>query len=64
GTTGDPATPLEATRKMAKALEQGVLLIVDAQQHTGYGANKCVVDAVDDYLINRTVPADETLCKS
>lgn len=64
GTTGDPATPLEATRKMAKALEQGVLIIVDAQQHTGYGANACVVDAVDAYLINRTVPADETLCKS
>ncbi len=64
GTTGDPATPLEATRKMAKALEQGVLIIVDAQQHTGYGANGCVVDAVDAYLINRTVPADETLCKS
>jgi pimeloyl-ACP methyl ester carboxylesterase len=63
GTTGDPATPLEATRNMAKALEHGILLIVEAQQHTGYGANICVVDAVDGYLINLTVPVDETLCK-
>lgn len=64
GTTGDPATPLEATRKMAKALEQGIFLIVDAQQHTGYGANPCIVNAVDAYLINLTVPKSETLCKS
>lgn len=64
GTTGDPATPLDATRKMAKALERGVLLIVEAQQHTGYGANACIVDAVDSYLINLTIPANESLCKS
>jgi pimeloyl-ACP methyl ester carboxylesterase len=64
GTTGDPATPLEATRKMAKALEHGVLLIVEAQQHTGYGTNACIVNAVDAYLINLTVPANETLCKT
>jgi len=64
GTTGDPATPLEATRKMAKALEKGVLIIVEAEQHTGYGANACVVNAVDAYLINLTIPANELVCKS
>lgn len=64
GTTGDPATPLEATRNMAKALEQGILLVVEAQQHTGYGANACIVDAVDAYLVNLTLPENETLCKS
>ena len=63
GTTGDPATPLDSTRKMALSLEQGILIVVDANQHTGYGANSCVVKAVDDYLIKLVVPANETTCK-
>ena len=63
GTTGDPATPLDSTRKMAKSLEQGILIIVDANQHTGYGANNCVVEAVDNYLISLTIPVNETTCK-
>ena len=64
GTTGDPATPLASTRKMATALEQGVLLIVEANQHTGYGTNDCINTAVDSYLINLTVPVSETTCRS
>ena len=36
GTTGDPATPLDSTRKMAAALEDGRLIVVTADQHTGY----------------------------
>jgi pimeloyl-ACP methyl ester carboxylesterase len=64
GTTGDPATPLASTRKMAAELEQGILLIVKANQHTGYGANECTNTAVDSYLINLTVPVSETTCKS
>jgi pimeloyl-ACP methyl ester carboxylesterase len=62
GTTGDAATPLESTRKMAQGLEQGILIVVDANQHTGYGANSCVVKAVDDYLIKLKVPTNETTC--
>jgi len=64
GTTGDPATPLASTRKMAAALEKGILLIVEANQHTGYGTNDCINTAVDAYLINLTVPVNETTCKS
>jgi pimeloyl-ACP methyl ester carboxylesterase len=63
GTTGDAATPLDSTRKMAQGLEQGILIIVDANQHTGYGANNCVVKAVDEYLINLTVPEKDLTCK-
>jgi pimeloyl-ACP methyl ester carboxylesterase len=63
GTTGDAATPLESTRKMAQGLEQGILIVVDANQHTGYGANSCVVKAVDDYFIKLTVPAKDLTCK-
>jgi pimeloyl-ACP methyl ester carboxylesterase len=64
GTTGDPATPLASTRKMAAALEQGVLLIVEANKHTGYGANECINTAVDSYLIDLTVPVNDTICRS
>jgi len=63
GTTGDAATPLESTRKMAQGLEKGILIVVDANQHTGYGANSCVVKAIDDYLIKLTVPAKDLTCK-
>jgi pimeloyl-ACP methyl ester carboxylesterase len=63
GTTGDAATPLESTRKMAQGLEKGILVVVDANQHTGYGANNCVVKAVDDYLIKLTVPAKDLTCE-
>jgi pimeloyl-ACP methyl ester carboxylesterase len=63
GTTGDAATPLESTRNMALGLEQGILIVVEANQHTGYGANSCVVKAVDEYLIKLIVPTNETNCK-
>ena len=63
GTTGDPATPLESTRKAAGYLEQGVLIIVEADQHTGYGLNACVIEAVDAYLLSLKVPENEKYCK-
>jgi pimeloyl-ACP methyl ester carboxylesterase len=63
GTTGDAATPLASTRKAAKNLEQGVLVIVEADRHTGYGLNSCVVQNVDAYLISLKAPKIETYCK-
>jgi len=62
GTTGDPATPLASSQKMAQALQGGVLLTVVADQHTGYGVNQCSYDQVDGYLINLTVPPVGTRC--
>ncbi|MDO8364213.1 MAG: alpha/beta hydrolase [Actinomycetota bacterium] len=55
GTTGDPATPLDSTRNMARALEDGHLVVVEADQHTGYGVNSCGDDAVDSYLVDPTI---------
>lgn len=55
GTTGDPATPLGSTRRMADALDDGHLLVVEADQHTGYGTNRCVDDTVDGYLLDPSV---------
>ncbi len=62
GTTGDAATPLDSTRAMAAALEDGRLIIVTADQHGGYGANDCVSDLVDDYLVDLEVPPAESQC--
>ena len=46
----------------ADALEDGRLVVVEAEQHTGYGVNDCVVDLVSDYLIDRVIPDDDTEC--
>lgn len=62
GTTGDAATPLAGTRAMAGTLQDGRLIVVSANQHTGYGANACVVGAVDDYLITGEVDFSEKSC--
>jgi pimeloyl-ACP methyl ester carboxylesterase len=64
GTTGDPATPLATSRKMAEALDDGRLVIVHAEGHTGYAAGACSGDVVDTYLIDPSAgaPADGTEC--
>jgi hypothetical protein len=62
GTTGDPVTTLDATKGMAAALEGGVLVTVQSEQHTGYGTNDCVNDAVSRYLIELQPPIDGTVC--
>ncbi len=64
GTTGDPATPLAGAQKMADALEDGHLVVVVGNQHTGYGVNECSSAAVDDYLIDPVghVPAPGLRC--
>ena len=64
GTTGDPATPLESTENMAEALEQGVLLVVEADQHTGYHVNECSTSTVDDYLVDLVVPESGFTCEA
>jgi pimeloyl-ACP methyl ester carboxylesterase len=62
GTTGDAATPLESTRNMAEALEDGRLIIVQADQHTCYGVDPCADELIDDYLVNLNAPPEVTEC--
>jgi len=62
GTTGDAATPLASSRKMTTALEDGRLIVVTANRHTGYGENSCVTDAVNKYLITTKVTFKEKTC--
>jgi hypothetical protein len=60
GTTGDPATPFAGTQTMATTLEGGHLVIVHADQHTGYGVNDCVNQAVENYLVRPSAPLAAT----
>jgi hypothetical protein len=62
GTTGDAATPLASSRKMAAAMDDGRLIVVTGNQHTGYGTGKCVNALVDNYLVTLTAPKDESTC--
>lgn len=62
GTTGDPSTPLDSSRAMAEALEEGVLVTVEANQHTAYRSGECINEVVHDYLIWLEVPATDTRC--
>ncbi|TDE94277.1 alpha/beta hydrolase [Occultella glacieicola] len=62
GTTRDPATPYEWAESMADQLSSGVLLTYDGDGHTAYGAGSCIDDAVDDFLVEGTVPDDGLSC--
>ncbi|MGC0375013.1 alpha/beta hydrolase [Streptomyces sp. SAI-229] len=65
GNTGDPATPYEGARRMARALGAGVgvELTYKGQGHGAYNSgNACVQDAVHRYLLDGAVPEDGKTC--
>jgi pimeloyl-ACP methyl ester carboxylesterase len=62
GTTGDPATPYAWSVSLAEQLDSGVLITREGEGHTGYADSVCVQDAVDEYLIELTVPEDGLTC--
>ena len=45
---------------MAATLEDGRLVVVTADQHTGYQVNDCVDDVVHRYLIDLEAPERPT----
>lgn len=63
GTTGDPATPLAWAASLRKQLGDASLVTWKGEGHTAYGrSNRCVSDAVDNYLVDGKVPSDGTMC--
>lgn len=63
GTTGDPATPYAWSQALSKELPGSVLLTFKGWGHTAYGrSNDCVANAVDDYLLQGTLPAARARC--
>ena len=63
GTTNDPATPYVWAQNLAEQLESGQLVTFEGEGHTAYNkSNSCVNDAVDNYLLKGTVPAEDPMC--
>lgn len=63
GTTRDPATPLQWAQALSDQLASGTLVTRDGDGHTGYySGNQCVDDAVENYLVDGTVPRDGLAC--
>jgi pimeloyl-ACP methyl ester carboxylesterase len=64
GTTGDPATPFQWAESLAGALESGVLLAAEGEQHTSVflAGNSCVDRIALRYLVTLEVPQDGTRC--
>ncbi|MEU6688193.1 alpha/beta hydrolase [Streptomyces sp. NPDC046832] len=65
GGTGDPTTPYPGARHMARALGHGVgvLLTAEEEGHGTYPQNRCVTEAVNQYLRTGRTPAPGTVCR-
>jgi pimeloyl-ACP methyl ester carboxylesterase len=63
GTTGDPATPYSQAVSLAKLLSGATLLTFEGEGHTAYGANKCVNQYVEDYLLGANLTSSELRCE-
>ena len=62
GTTGDPATPYEYAKSMARELRSAVLVTFNGEGHLAYGQSGCVRTLVVAYLVHDVVPRDGTRC--
>jgi pimeloyl-ACP methyl ester carboxylesterase len=63
GTTGDPATPLAWAESLAERMPTASLLVYEGEGHTAYGrSNSCIIDAVDAYFVDGTVPDSGKMC--
>jgi pimeloyl-ACP methyl ester carboxylesterase len=63
GTTGDPATPYQGAKELAKLLPNGHLVTYVGEGHTAYDlGHACVDDTVDAYLLRGTVPKKDPRC--
>jgi pimeloyl-ACP methyl ester carboxylesterase len=63
GALHDPATPYVWAEGLARQLKTGHLLTAAGESHTSYGRGDACVDvAVNNYLLDLTVPAAGTRC--
>jgi pimeloyl-ACP methyl ester carboxylesterase len=64
GTRFDPATPYIGARALADELGNARLLTLDGWGHTAlFQPSSCAHDAMVNYLVNLTLPAEGTVCK-
>jgi pimeloyl-ACP methyl ester carboxylesterase len=63
GTTHDPVTPYFWAKQLTQILDNGVLLTRVGDGHTAYeSGNKCIVNKVDAFFVDGTLPPAGTRC--
>lgn len=63
GTDGDPATPVEQAKVMAKAVGNAVTVYWAGDGHTAFlRGSECIDSIVTEYLVAGTTPEDGTRC--
>ena len=62
GGTDDPATPYAWAQAVHEQISNSVLLTRQGNGHVSYDKSRCAQQAEDDYLIDLTVPAPDTVC--
>lgn len=63
GATQDPATPYAWSRALTEQLGAARLLTRDGLGHVSYtSGNGCIVEAVDEYLLEGALPEEGTVC--
>jgi pimeloyl-ACP methyl ester carboxylesterase len=61
---GDPATPYDdAQRTATQILTNARLLTLDSYGHVAFGQSRCVLEAVERYLIAVRLPGPGTVCR-
>lgn len=64
GGTEDPATPYAWSQALTEQLGRATLLTREGMGHVSYSSgNGCIVEAVDAYLLEGTLPEEGTVCK-
>ncbi len=61
-TATDPLTPAMGSERMADLLASGVTVSWQGAGHGALGRSPCITSAVVRYLLDGTVPAQETVC--
>jgi len=65
GTTRDPATPYSGARDLQRRLRGSRLLTFVSTEHGSYGKGiTCIDDAVDRYLVRRSLPPRGVRCQA
>lgn len=63
--THDPATPVQWAKNLEQEVPNSRLITWESQGHTGYHqGSSCIDSAVDTYLLQGTLPAENTQCPS
>lgn len=62
GTAADPAVPLAESQRVAAGMQGSVLVSWLGAGHGAYPATPCIAGVVDDFLVQGSIPREETVC--